>query len=102
MDHNLHTQQCWGKEKTWKNVSRCGHIEGNRKGPKKVKTIGFFFFFDDRIFNTSQIFKSKNLEGFSGGSVVKNSPTKCRRHGFDPWSRKIPHVEQLNPCAATS
>ena len=54
-------------------MSRCGHIEGNRKGPKKVKTIGFFFFFfDDRIFNTSQIFKSKNLEGFSGGSVVKN------------------------------
>jgi len=33
----------WGKEKTWKNVSRCGHIEGNRKGPKKVKTIEFFF-----------------------------------------------------------
>ena len=22
-----------------------------------------------------------------------------RKHGFDPWSRKIPHaVEQLSPC----
>ena len=26
----------------------------------------------------------------------------CRGHGFDPWSRKIPHaVEQLSPCATT-
>ena len=28
--------------------------------------------------------------GFSGGSVVKNPPANCRRHGFDPLSRKIP------------
>ena len=26
------------------------------------------------------------------------STCQCRRHGFDPWSRKIPHaVEQLSP-----
>ena len=27
---------------------------------------------------------------------------QCRRHGFEPWSRKIPHAaEQLSPCATT-
>ena len=30
----------------------------------------------------------------------KKSACQCRRHGFDPWSRKNSHaVEQLNPCA---
>ena len=30
-------------------------------------------------------------KGFPGGSVVKNPPAmQCRRHGFDPWVRKIP------------
>ena len=25
----------------------------------------------------------------------------CKRHGFDPWSKKIPYaVEQLSPCTA--
>ena len=32
----------------------------------------------------------------------KKPACKCSRHGFDPWSGKIPHaVEQLNPCAST-
>ena len=32
----------------------------------------------------------------------KESACQYRRCGFDPWSRKIPHVkEQLNPCATT-
>ena len=33
------------------------------------------------------------MEGFSGGSVVKNPPAnarRCGRCGFDPWVRKIP------------
>ena len=33
------------------------------------------------------------LMGFSGSSVVKRSACQCRRlrkHGFDPWVRKIP------------
>ena len=39
--------------------------------------------------------------GFPGGSVVKTA-CQCRRHGFDPWSGKIPHAaEQLSPCATT-
>ena len=29
-------------------------------------------------------------QGFPGGSVVKESTCQCRRHGFDPWIRKIP------------
>ena len=33
----------------------------------------------------------------------KESSCQCRRHRFDPWSRKIPHAtEQLNPCATTT
>ena len=40
--------------------------------------------------------------GFPGGSVVKTA-CQCRRHGFDPWSGKIPHAaEQLSPCATTT
>ena len=31
------------------------------------------------------------------------SACQCRGHGFEPWSRKIPHaVEQLSPCATTT
>ena len=30
-------------------------------------------------------------------------PLQCRGRGFDPWSRKIPHVaEQLSPCTTTT
>ena len=37
--------------------------------------------------------------GFSGWE----SACQCRGHGFDPWSRKIPHaMEQLSPCATTT
>ena len=43
--------------------------------------------------------ESNKMElSFPGGSVVK-----CRRHGFDPWSGKIPHpAEQLGPCTAAT
>ena len=35
-----------------------------------------------------------------GGSVVKKLPAnQCRRHGFNPWSGKIPDAaEQLSLC----
>ena len=33
----------------------------------------------------------------------KASACQCRRHRFDPWSRKIPQAEdQLSPWAATT
>ena len=32
----------------------------------------------------------------------KDPTCQCMRHGFDPWSWKIPHAaEQLSPCAST-
>ena len=32
----------------------------------------------------------------------KESTCQCRKHGFDPWSRKILHaMEQLSQCATT-
>ena len=38
------------------------------------------------------------LWGFSGGSVIKNPPTnQCRRHGFNPWIRKIPWRRKWQP-----
>ena len=40
---------------------------------------------------------------FPGGSVTKNPPANGRRHGFHPWSGKIPRaVEQLSPFARTT
>ena len=36
--------------------------------------------------------------GFLGGSVVKNLQCRRdRRHGFDPWVRKIPWRRACNP-----
>ena len=33
-------------------------------------------------------------QGFPSGSVVKNLPGQCRRHGFDSWVRKILEKER--------
>ena len=47
---------------------------------------------------------SRLLDGdFSGGTVVKSPPANAGRHGFKPWSRKIPHAaEQLSLCTTTT
>ena len=40
------------------------------------------------------------LSGFSRGSVVKDLPAmqeQCRRHGFNPWVRKIPWRRAWQP-----
>ena len=34
--------------------------------------------------------REANLQGFPGGSVVKNLPCQHRRHTFNTWVRKIP------------
>ena len=40
---------------------------------------------------------------FPGDPVVKNLPSQCKIHGFDPWSGKIPHATgQLSLKAATT
>ena len=44
----------------------------------------------------------KTTDGLSWWLSGKESACQCRRHGFDPWSRKILHVaEQLSPCPTT-
>ena len=44
----------------------------------------------------------KTTDGLSWWLSGKESAGQCRRHGFDPWSRKILHVaEQLSPCPTT-
>ena len=35
--------------------------------------------------------------GLPGGSVVKESTFQCRKHGFDPWVRKIPWRRKWQP-----
>ena len=41
----------------------------------------------------------KTGQGLPRGLSGKESACRCRRHGFDPWSGKIPHTtEQLSPC----
>ena len=43
------------------------------------------------------VWLKKQILGLRGGSV-KGSAWQCRRHRFDPWSRKTPHAaEQLSP-----
>ena len=39
-------------------------------------------------------FLRMTCRGFPGGAVVKTPPAQCRGHGFEPWSRKIPHSSQ--------
>ena len=36
--------------------------------------------------------RKQATQDFPGGSVVKNLPTKCGGHGFNPRSRKISHA----------
>ena len=48
------------------------------------------------------IVKQKIVEGFPGGSVVKNPPANAEDR-CDPWSRKIPCAkEQLSLFATTA
>ena len=41
----------------------------------------------------------KEAQGLPCWISGKESTYQCRRHRFDPWSKKIPHfVEQLSLC----
>ena len=42
------------------------------------------------------------MRGLLWGLSGKESSCRCRRHGFEPWSGKIPlATERLSPCATT-
>ena len=44
----------------------------------------------------------KRYAGLPWWSSRYGSACLCRAHGFDLWSRKIPHtMEQLSPCVTT-
>ena len=42
----------------------------------------------------------RELWGFPGGSMVKQSACQCRRWGFNPWVRKIPWRRKWQPTPA--
>ena len=54
-----------------------------------------------------QVFTSqsqdKTMAGLPWWLSGKESAYQCRRHGFNPWSGKIPHAAgQLSPCATAT
>ena len=56
------------------------------------------------ILNESEIFHNlkKKIRGLPWWLSGKESACQCRRHGFNPWSWKIPHaMEQQSLCATT-
>ena len=70
-------------------------------------TISPSFMPSTRVINQSraliQITNQNTTRGFPWWLSGKESTYQCRRHGFDPWSGKIPHAEeQLSPWATTS
>ena len=53
-----------------------------------------------RHYSSQKGWDSSPLQGFPGGSAVKNTPAMqeiCRRHGFDPWAGKIPWRRNWQP-----
>ena len=49
------------------------------------------------------LFNQENFPGLPKGLSGEESTCQCRREGFNPQSRKIPHaVEQLRPCTTTT
>ena len=64
---------------------------------KMINQLGL----EGNILNLTKVsIKNPTAQDFPVGPVVKNLPAKCRGHGFDPWSRKIPHaLGQLSPSA---
>ena len=37
------------------------------------------------------------MQGFQGGTSIKEPSYQCKRHGFSPWFEKIPRAEHGNP-----
>ena len=57
-------------------------LQFNHVGPHDCS----FFFFSPKL-------------GFPGGLSGKESACQCRRHGFDPWVKKIPWRRKWQPTA---
>ena len=53
--------------------------------------------------NMGLVILIRNILGLPCWLSGKESTCQCRRHRFNPWSRKIPHAaEQLSPCTTTT
>ena len=64
--------------------------------------FSFFFLISSPLRNFMKYIKNEylGLPWWRGGW---ESACQCRRHGFEPWSGKIPHAaEQLGPWATTT
>ena len=56
-----------------------------------------------RPITTKEIESSKvSQQDFPGGPVAKNLPANAGGHGFDPWSRGIPHTSGQLSLHATA
>ena len=49
--------------------------------------------------NTLKTIQNENQQVLPWWVSGKEYTRQCRRHGFDPWSRKVPHAgQQLSLC----
>ena len=46
--------------------------------------------------------KTHPIQGLPWWLSGKQAACQCQRHGFDPWSGKIPHVVQSNKAHASN
>ena len=64
--------------------------------------ITTFYPFGHTNFIWPSCFKGIYFSGLPWWLSDRESTCQCRRHGYHPWSRKIPHaVEQWSPCPTT-
>ena len=57
---------------------------------------------DLKIIILGEVIK-RQIPGLPWWLSGKESTYRCRSHGFDPWSGKIPHAVRLpSPCATTA
>ena len=106
--HNtFYRQRCRGNPcrlSEW--TSYEGQFAKSNKSPGHIHTFGPEILFlsiypTDRIAHYERHLGEYLSQDFPGGPVVKNPPANARRHGFDPWSGRIPHaMGQPSPCAS--
>ena len=77
----------WPKNENIKQKQYCNEL-------KKIKALKKPIFIKKKL--------KKEMKTFLVARWVRIC-LQCRRHGFDPWSGRIPHAsEQPSPCATTA
>ena len=68
----------------------------------QIKSIMRYHLTPIRITNIKKSTENKCWRGLPWWLSGKESACECRTHGFNPWSKKIPHAsEPLNLCPRT-